>query len=131
MGAWWRAMNYKAPSNTTEAPRHLCNRLPMILIVVQIVITEEKYKILTPKWSLSSKESHTVFPSTFSSQFEPAKMSDKATPPVPHQKTSGSYRGLIILSSIQTLLLIGILGALASIAAKINAKANVRPEPAS
>lgn len=59
-----------------------------------------------------------------SSQSESVKMSDKAIPAVPQEKTksSGSYRGLLILSSIQTLLLIGILAALGSIAAKINAE---------
>ena len=55
-------------------------------------------------------------------------MSDKAIPPTPEKpKSSGAYRGLIILSSIQTLLLIGILAALGSIAVKINAKPEGNP----
>ncbi|KAF6761284.1 hypothetical protein DFP72DRAFT_1062297 [Ephemerocybe angulata] len=46
-------------------------------------------------------------------------MSDKATP-LPKTPRPGSPKGLLILASIQTLLLIGILGALAGIAAKMN-----------
>ncbi|KAF5316921.1 hypothetical protein D9611_003890 [Ephemerocybe angulata] len=46
-------------------------------------------------------------------------MSDKAAP-LPKTPRPGSPKGLLILAGIQTLLLIGILGALAAIASKMN-----------